>query len=63
MSAGTWGSEDLCKTSMRASCSDADRTDDCELDDEALDDCESNIEGSPCGSLPQSCYDLHDCLD
>ncbi|MBW2453707.1 MAG: hypothetical protein JRI68_04315 [Deltaproteobacteria bacterium] len=63
ISAGLWDTLGDCKLGMRAACDNSEAWSDCDVDNDALRDCDDAIEGSPCGELPDSCYDIADCYD
>jgi hypothetical protein len=61
ISATIWVSLNNCKTEMNNFCDNSEEWSGCDVDNEALRECDQGIEGSPCGSLPPACHNLKDC--
>lgn len=61
ISAGLWTDQTGCREAMRDNCSNSEVLYGCDLDNADLLDCDRNVAGSACGSLPQSCRDMVEC--
>jgi len=61
VSAGLWTSEADCQTVMDAYCRNTEAIVGCDIDNDRMRDCDSQIASSPCGSVPSSCTLLLDC--
>jgi len=61
VSQNLWGDVDDCAAGMKVLCDDSEAWSDCDVDNEALSECNDGIEGSACGQLPSACHDVADC--
>jgi len=61
ISATVWISKSNCDSYMSEWCDHSEYYSGCDIDNATLRNCRDGIDGSPCGSLPSSCYDLVDC--
>jgi hypothetical protein len=61
ISADWWDDVETCEVSIKANCSNSEQLYECDLDNEELEECADGVDGSACGSLPQSCHDFVEC--
>lgn len=58
-----WEDRDTCESTVRANCANSEELYECDIEQDDLEDCNDGIEGSACGSLPDSCTEFVDCSE